>query len=84
MLCYGSEISGYFEHKQVIKMSQEQKISIDGKEYALNELSDAAKNQLVSLKAADGEIARLQTQLAIAQTARNAYARALAEQLPKD
>lgn len=66
-------------------MSQqaEQKITIDGKEYALKDLNDAARNQLISLQATDAEIARLQTQLAIAQTARNAYARALAEQLPE-
>lgn len=83
MLCFNFRMLD-LQPKQVVKMSQEQKISIDGKEYALNSLSDAAKNQLVSLQAADGEIARLQTQLAIAQTARNAYARALAEQLPKD
>lgn len=64
-------------------MSSEQKITIDGKEYSLNKLSDEAKNQLISLQATDGEIARLQTQLAIAQTARNTYARALAEVLSK-
>ncbi|WP_019895282.1 DUF6447 family protein [Hydrogenovibrio halophilus] len=62
----------------------EQTITIDGKEYAVDKFSDEAKNQLASLRATDQEIARLQTQTAIAQTARNAYARALAELLPKD
>ncbi|KUJ72456.1 DUF6447 family protein [Thiomicrospira sp. WB1] len=62
----------------------EQNITIDGKEYNLDKLSDEAKNQLTSLRVTDQEISRLQTQIAIAQTARNAYAKALSELLPKD
>ncbi|MDR9500032.1 MAG: DUF6447 family protein [Hydrogenovibrio sp.] len=62
----------------------EQTITIDGKEYNLDKLSDEAKNQLTSLRVTDQEISRLQTQQAIAQTARNAYAKALGELLPKD
>ena len=56
-------------------------ITIDGKEYAPDELSDNAKEQLASMKIADERIAQLQSELAIAQTARNAYARALADEL---
>ena len=52
-------------------MANAQKIKIDGVEYALNELTDQARNQLLNLRAADQEIARLQVQMAIAQTARN-------------
>jgi len=52
-------------------------ITIDGKEYDLNTLSDQAKSQLIMLQAADGELRRLQQQIAIVQTARNAYAQAL-------
>lgn len=59
-------------------------ISIDGKTYDTEKLSDKAKAQLASLQATDAEIARLQTQLAIAKTARNAYAAALSDLLPKD
>jgi len=65
-------------------MSEEQKITIDGKEYAVSDLSDAAKSEFASLKAVDAELARLRTQLAIYQTARNAYAAALMESLPKE
>lgn len=54
-------------------------IKIDGKEYDAETLSTQAKQQLQMLALTDAEIKRLQTQLAIAQTARNAYARALAE-----
>ena len=51
--------------------------TIDDKEYNLDELSDGAKAQIVNIRAVDQEIASLQQKLAIAQTARNAYANAL-------
>lgn len=59
-------------------------ITIDGKEYALDALSDQAKAQLVSLRACDQKIQQLQLDLAITQTARNAYANALKAALPAD
>jgi len=59
------------------------KISIDGVDYKLSELSDVARQQWMNISYCDGEIQRLQTQLAIAQTARNTYIIALKEQLPK-
>jgi protein O-GlcNAc transferase len=58
-------------------------ITIDDKSYDLDALSDAAKQQLTHMQFADAEIQRLQMQLALAQTARNAYAAALKELLPK-
>jgi hypothetical protein len=58
-------------------------IKINDKNYDTETLSDAAKAQLTSLQVTDQEIQRLNIQLAIAQTARNAYARALGELLPK-
>lgn len=58
-------------------------ITIDGKEYVLDTLSADARSQIVNLRATDQEIARLQTQLAIAQTARGSYAQALAIELQK-
>lgn len=61
-----------------------QTITIDGKTYEIDKLSDEAKGQLASLQITDKEIASLKSQLAIAQTARNAYAKALANALPKD
>jgi hypothetical protein len=59
-------------------------IKIDDKEYDTANLSKAALDQLTSLQLTEVEIQRLTAQLAIARTARNAYARALAEALPKD
>ena len=63
---------------------ESQKVTIDDKEYDPDKLSDAAKGQIVNLKVVDQEIASLQQKLAIAQTARNAYATALKEELPEE
>lgn len=58
-------------------------ITIDGKEYDPNKLSEQARGQILNIKVTDGEIARLQQQLAIAQTARVAYSNALKAELEK-
>jgi hypothetical protein len=58
-------------------------ITIDNTEYDLAALSEQAKNQLQMLQACEQELQRLQVQVAIAQTARVAYARALKEALPQ-
>ena len=60
-----------------------QKITVDGVQYALNDLSAEAEKQLMNLRVTDQEIARLQAQQAIAQTARAAYASALRAALPQ-
>ena len=54
-------------------------IKINNQPYDIDTLPDAAKQQLQMLAVTDAEIKRLQAQLAIAQTAKNAYARALSE-----
>lgn len=58
-------------------------ITIDNKEYKLDDLSEDAKAQITSIQVVDQKIADLNTQLAIMQTARNAYAQALTSLLPK-
>lgn len=60
-------------------MSLPQYVTINGTSYASENLSDAAKAQAQNIQAVDAELARLQQQIAIAQTARNAYAQALIE-----
>jgi hypothetical protein len=65
-------------------MTDSKTITIDDKEYVFDDLSDEARAQLVSLKVTDQEIIRLQQQQKIAQTARNAYAKALSAELIKD
>jgi len=54
-------------------------ITINNQHLDTDTLPDSAKQQLQMLALTDTEIQRLQTQLAIAQTAWNAYARALAD-----
>jgi cell division protein ZapA (FtsZ GTPase activity inhibitor) len=54
-------------------------VTIDGKEYELESLSDEAKGQLASLQFVDAELVRLQNQSAALQTARAAYGKALNE-----
>ena len=58
-------------------------ITIDDIAYAEADLSDKAKAELGSMQVCDQRIAALQTDLAIAQTARNAYATVLKSLLPK-
>ena len=57
-------------------------IKIDNKEYDVESLSSEAKAQLASIQFVDGEIARLQAQLAAMKTARNTYGKALSSLLP--
>ncbi|MFG6573894.1 hypothetical protein ACGYLO_20230 [Sulfitobacter sp. 1A13353] len=64
-------------------MAHGQTIDIDGKSYEIDSLTDEAKSQLDNIRAVDLELKRLDQQKAIAQTARNAYARALQEELAK-
>lgn len=63
--------------------NETQVLTIDGTEYNVADLSENARNQVMNLRVTDQEISRLQKQLAIAQTARTAYANALNEELPK-
>ncbi len=63
--------------------STKNKVSIDGVEYKVSDLNDNAKNQIVNLRVTDQEIASLNQKLAIAQTARIAYANALAAAVAK-
>ena len=60
-----------------------EKVTIDGKEYPLEDLSDVVKQQLASLRATDMEIARHEAVLAMLKTARVAYARAAKSELDK-
>ena len=58
-------------------------IKIDGKEYDLETLSKDARGQLTSLQFTEGELARLKAQIAVFTTARNAYSKALKDELEK-
>ena len=57
-------------------------IKIANIEYDLDSLSNDAKAQLQSIQFVDQELARLQAQMAVLQTARNAYLSGLKSLLP--
>ena len=57
------------------------KISIDGKEYDTDQLSDELKGNLFAMQFCDAELQRLKATAAALQTARMAYARAVSEGL---
>ena len=57
------------------------KVNIDGKEYEFDDLSDEAKAQVVSLQFVQGELKRLDAQIAVFKTAEVGYLRELKEQI---
>ena len=60
-----------------------QTLTLNGKHYELATLSATARAQLPHLQFAEGAIQRLSNRMAIADTARLAYVRALADNLPQ-
>ena len=59
-------------------------IKIDDKDYDTETLSDEARAQLTSVQFVDQELAKLNAQVAVLQTARIAYAKALNDALGTD
>lgn len=57
-------------------------VKIDERHYEYELLSDDAKGQLKSIQFVDSELERLNAQIAVLQTARAAYSRALNDALP--
>jgi hypothetical protein len=60
-----------------------QTITIDGQPHDVAALSDAAKAQIANIQFADAQIQHLNNELAVADTARLAYANALKRELAK-
>lgn len=58
-------------------MTQVPTLTLNGKDYVISDLSEGARLQVANIQIVDAELARLQQQVAIAQTARNAYMAAL-------
>jgi len=58
-------------------MSDIKTLNIDGQTYQVDEMGEEARQQLLCLRFVDQEITRLKQQVAVAQTARLAYAKAL-------
>lgn len=61
--------------------SKENAVRIEGQDYSLESLSGQARAQILNLRATDQRIEHLKQELLITQTARQAYAEALADEL---
>lgn len=59
------------------------KITIDDIEYNTEDLSDNSKAQVASLQFLETQMAKLNSEIAVYQTARNAYMAALKAELEK-
>lgn len=64
-------------------MAEEQTITIDGKEYKFDDLSEAVKAQVLNIQFCDAQILQLQNEWAVADTARIGYSNALKGELEK-
>lgn len=76
---YAQQLSSLLPEKEAAASQKKDVIIIDDKRYNLDDFSEAAKQQVVNLRTVDQELENLGNQLAIAQTARQAYGSALAE-----
>ena len=56
-------------------------VTVDGVDYTFENLSDVAKSQIINIQFSDEQISQLQNELAISNTARNGYMRALTSEL---
>ena len=67
------------------KMNQQSAdlVTVDGVEYNINEMSDAAKAQLSNIQFVDNQVRQLQNEWAISDTARLGYQAALKGELLK-
>jgi hypothetical protein len=62
-------------------MALAKSLNINGTTYEVESLNSAARMQIENIEGADAEIVRLQRQLALAQTARNAYISVLSAEI---
>ncbi|MGC9387017.1 MAG: DUF6447 family protein [Hydrogenovibrio sp.] len=76
---YGRSLSENLPDQQT--ELDENVLRIDDKKYLLSDLSDNARGQAASIRFCDQQLSRLESELAIVQTARQAYAKAVREGL---
>jgi hypothetical protein len=63
--------------------NNEQSVTIDGEEYKLDDLSENAKAQILNIQFVDAQVQQLNNELAVADTARIGYTKALKGELEK-
>jgi len=59
------------------------KLTFDGKEYTIEDLSEGAKQQVLNIQFVDERIQQINNELAIADTARIGYSRAIKNEVSK-
>ena len=59
------------------------KLTFDGKEYSIEDLSEGAKQQILNIQFVDERIQQINNELAIADTARIGYSRAIKNEVSK-
>lgn len=64
-------------------MSNDAKVTIDGKEYSPDELSEPVKAQLANINFCDAQLQQLNNELAVSDTARIGYTNALKKEVEK-
>jgi hypothetical protein len=67
----------------MVDATEEQKISIDGIEYLLSDLSNEAKTQLKNIQFVDAQLLQLNNEWAVADTARIGYTNALKQEISR-
>ena len=65
------------------KKNKEDTITIDGKKYSLSDLTESCKAQLNNITFVDDRLQQLQNELAVSDTARIGYSKALKAELAK-
>ena len=65
------------------KKNKKSTTKVGDKEYITDDLSGSAKLQIANIQFSDEKISQLQNELAISNTARNGYLRALNKELSK-
>lgn len=74
-------INPQVEDGRLAKKTVDEKVMIDGKEYAFKDLTDNAKDQIMNIQFVDAQLQQLSNELAIADTARLGYTGALKGEL---
>jgi hypothetical protein len=65
-------------------MSEAAKITINDKEYSIDDLSNEAKSYIAQIQLIDSKMAPMRAELAIFQTARDTYSNSLNVELEKE
>ena len=67
----------------MVNKEEKQKVTVDGVEYFLEDLSEDAKAQLLNIQFVDEQITQLNNEWAVADTARIGYTNAIKIELEK-